>query len=152
MILTQAPIHFNREEFLTPFDKVFDKVMETSFPQFTKDFGIKFFENSSYPKVDVIDYDDKVTIIAEIPNLNKDQLIVEVEDRILTICGSKHIPNEDKGKYIKRELKHSAFRRSFELGDKLSDQVEAMFDNGVLTVDIPKVKPKKPTKTKVKIL
>ena len=152
MIITTKPVHYNREEFLTPFDKVFDKVMETSFPQFTKDFGIKFFENSSYPKVDAIDYDDRLTIIAEIPNLNKDQLVVEVEERVLTIFGSKHVPKENDGKYIKRELKHSSFRRSFELGDKLSDKVEATFDNGVLTIDVPKVKPKKPKKTQVKIL
>ena len=105
-----------REQFLTPFDRVFDEVFNTAFPELTKEFGVGFFEKQSYPRVDVVDYNDRVEIQAEIPGLSKDEVDVEVQDDVLTISGQKVKKLDDKnndGKYIRRELKHSSFKRSF---------------------------------------
>ena len=60
---------FNRDEFLTPFDKMFDQLVETQFPDMVKQVGVKPYQGSAYPKVNVYEYDDKVGIIAEIPGL-----------------------------------------------------------------------------------
>ena len=77
----------DRDTFLTPFDKIFDQMLDTQFPEVVKQVGVKPYQGSAYPKVNVYDYDDKVGIVAEIPGLDKKQLNVEVEDNTLTISG-----------------------------------------------------------------
>ena len=144
---------FDRDTFLTPFDKMFDSMVESQFPEVVKQVGVKPYQGSAYPKVNVYEYDEKVGIVAEIPGLNKKQLNVEVEDGILTISGDKHSTFEDEGaKVLRRELKQSSFKRSFELGEQLDgDSIAASFKDGVLSVSIPKIEPEKPKKTFVKI-
>ena len=144
---------FDRDTFLTPFDKMFDSMVESQFPEVVKQVGVKPYQGSAYPKVNVYEYDDKVGIVAEIPGLNKKQLDVEVEDGVLTISGDKHSTFEDEGaKVLRRELKQSSFKRSFELGEQLDgDNIDASFKDGVLSVSIPKIEPEKPKKTFVKI-
>ena len=144
---------FDRDTFLTPFDKMFDSMVESQFPDIVKSVGVKPYQGSAYPKVNVYEYDDKVGIVAEIPGLNKKQLNVDVEDGVLTISGDKHSTFEEDGaKVIRRELKQSSFKRSFELGEQLDgDNIAASFKDGVLSVSIPKIEPEKPKKTFVKI-
>ena len=144
---------FDRDTFLTPFDKMFDSMVESQFPDIVKSVGVKPYQGSAYPKVNVYEYDDKVGIVAEIPGLNKKQLNVDVEDGVLTISGDKHSTFEDDGaKVLRRELKQSSFKRSFELGEQLDgDNIAANFKDGVLSVSIPKIEPEKPKKTYVKI-
>ena len=144
---------FDRDEFLTPFDKMFDNLVETQFPDIVKQVGVKPYQGSAYPKVNVYEYEDKVGIVAEIPGLNKKQLNVDVEEGVLTISGDKHSTFEDDGaKVLRRELKQSSFKRSFELGDLLDgDNISANFKDGVLSVSIPKTEPEQPKKHSVKI-
>ena len=144
---------FDRDTFLTPFDKMFDSMVESQFPDIVKSVGVKPYQGSAYPKVNVYEYDDKIGIVAEIPGLNKKQLNVDVEDGVLTISGDKHSTFEDDGaKVLRRELKQSSFKRSFELGEQLDgDNINASFKDGVLSVSIPKIEPEKPKKTYVKI-
>ena len=144
---------FDRDTFLTPFDKMFDAMVESQFPEVVKSVGVKPYQGSAYPKVNVYEYDDKVGIVAEIPGLDKKQLNVDVEDGVLTISGDKHSTFEEDGaKVIRRELKQSSFKRSFELGEQLDgDNIAANFKDGVLSVSIPKIEPEKPKKTFVKI-
>ena len=145
--------YFDRDTFLTPFDKMFDSMVESQFPDIVKSVGVKPYQGSAYPKVNVYEYDDKIGIVAEIPGLNKKQLNVDVEDGVLTISGDKHSTFEEDGaKVIRRELKQSSFKRSFELGEQLDgDNIAANFKDGVLSVSIPKIEPEKPKKTSVKI-
>ena len=145
------PSHLSRDEFLTPFDKIFDQLMNKSFPTFQEEVGVSF-NQGAYPKVNVYEYDDKVGIVAEIPGLDKKNVTVDVEDGTLTISGDKHGFDTDGGKCITRELKQSSFKRSFTLGEHLSgEDVSASFKDGMLSVSIPKVTPEKPKKKFVKI-
>ncbi len=143
----------DRDEFLTPFDRMFDKIVESNFPDITKSVGVKPFQGTAYPKVNVYEYDDKVGVVAEIPGLDKKDLSVEVEDGVLTISGDKHGLFDDKGaKVIRRELKHSSFKRSFELGELLDgENIKASFKDGLLSIEIPKTEPELPKRTEVKI-
>ena len=143
----------DRDEFLTPFDRMFDKIVESNFPDITKSVGVKPFQGTAYPKVNVYEYDDKVGIIAEIPGLQKKDLNVEVEEGVLTISGDKHGVEADEGaKVLRRELKHSSFKRSFTLGDLLDgENISANFKDGLLSIEIPKIEPTLPKKNIVKI-
>ena len=145
------PAHLNRDEFLTPFDKIFDQLMLKQFPNFQDEVGVSF-NQGAYPKVNVYEYDDKIGIVAEIPGLDKKNVSVEVEEQILTISGDKHGLQDDGGKCITRELKQSSFKRSFNLGEHLDgDDVSASFKDGMLSISVPKIEPEKPKKTFVKI-
>lgn len=143
----------DRDEFLTPFDRMFDQIINTQFPQIEKQVGVKPYQGTAYPKVNVYEYDDKVGIVAEIPGLDKKDLSIDVEDGVLTIAGDKHgLFDDDGAKVIRRELKHSSFKRSFELGELLNgDKVKASFKDGLLSIEIPKIEPEKPKRTSVKI-
>ena len=143
----------DRDEFLTPFDRMFDQIINTQFPEIEKQVGVKPFSGTAYPKVNVYEYDTKVGIIAEIPGLDKKDLKIEIEDGVLIISGDKHgLFDDDGAKVLRRELKHSSFKRQFELGELLDgDKVKASFKDGLLSIDIPNVEATKPKKTSVKI-
>ena len=145
------PAHLNRDEFLTPFDKIFDQLIDKSFPNFKEETGVSF-NQGAYPKVNVYEYDDKIGIVAEIPGLDKSNVSVEVEEDVLIISGDKHGFDSDGGKCITRELKQSAFTRSFNLGEYLDgSKVSAKFKDGMLSISIPKIEPEQPKKHSVKI-
>ena len=145
------PTHLNRDEFLTPFDKIFDQLMLKQFPTFQEEVGVSF-NQGAYPKVNVYEYDDKIGIVAEIPGLDKKNVTVDVEEDVLIISGDKHGFDSDGGKCITRELKQSAFKRSFNLGEYLDGKnVSATFKDGMLSISIPKKEPEQPKKHSIKI-
>ena len=149
--LIVKPNHLNRDEFLTPFDAIFDQLMNKQFPNIQEEFGVSF-SKGAYPKVNVYEYDDKIGIVAEIPGLDKKNVTIDVEEQVLTISGDKHGFDTDGGKCITRELKQSSFKRSFNLGDHLDgDGVTAKFKDGMLSIAVPKNEPEKPKTKFVKI-
>ena len=152
VVFNRVPV-ISRDEFLTPFDRMFDTIVENSFPEINKQIGVKPFSGTAYPKVNVYEYDDKVGVIAEIPGLDKKDLSIDVEEGVLTISGKKHGLFDDEGaKVIRRELKHSSFKRQFALGELLDgENIKASFKDGLLSVEIPKVEPALPKKHSVKI-
>ena len=144
---------FDRDEFLTPFDRMFDQIVSAQFPEIEKQIGVKPFKGTAYPKINVYEWDTKVGVIAEIPGLSKKDLSVEVTDGVLTISGDKHkLFDVGDAKVIRRELKESSFKRQFELGEELDgSNISAKFEDGILSIEIPKIEPEQPKTNKVKI-
>jgi len=149
--MTKLHIKPSREEFMVPFDSLFDDIIQKTMPSFTDEFGINFFGSNSYPKVDVIDYSDKIIIEAEIPGLSKEEVSVDLEENVLTVSGSKNKKQDNSDiKYIRKELKRSSFKRSFKLGENINQKkVNADFNNGILLITLPKREPEKPKKIKI---
>ncbi len=141
----------SREEFLTPVDALVDRFFNEAIPAFGNEFGVEFFGNNSYPKVDVTDQNDAVVIIAEIPGLTNDDVSVDLESRVLTISGnSRNKETHEDVRYIRKELKRSSFKRSFKLGDNLKvDTIKADFNNGLLTITVPKREKEESRKVKI---
>jgi len=140
-----------RDEFLQPFDQVFDQMMTTQFPTFFEEAGIDFAKGS-YPKCNIMDDVNDVTVMAEIPGLSKDDVSIKVEDSVLTISGTRINSTNGTAKYIRRELKHSSFKRSFTLSDTLDAMsIDASFENGILTITIPKKEESKPQTIDIEI-
>ena len=148
-----APRAFSKNEFLTPFDRLFDDMLGSMFPTVSRDLGEDFFFKGSYPKVNVINNDESVLIEAAIPGMRREDVSVEVADGVLTIQGTSNQHEDIKdGQYVKREIKRSAFQRSFRLGDNLDEsQIKGNYDNGILTLTIPKVVPTEEERTVRKI-
>ena len=133
----------SKKEFLTPFDRLFDDMLTGMFPDFHRDFGEDFFSKGSYPKVNVINHDSRLVIEAAIPGMTRDDINVEITDNVLTIQGmSNQNENISDSQYVRREIKRSSFRRSFTLSETLdSENIDANFGNGILTLEIPKFVP-----------
>lgn len=144
----------SRNRIISNFDELFNKVIESSFPEIINDFGVNNLSKSSYPKVDVLDTDSTVSIIAEIPGYSKEDVKIEYEKGSLTISGASRNEKEDGSKtYIYRELKRSSFNRSFGIDDTILDakNISAKFENGILEISIPKIKKEEETSSKITI-
>ena len=133
----------SKREFLTPFDELFNTFMGDMFPTFHQEFGQDFFVQGSYPKCNVVNFDDRIEIEAAIPGLTKEDVNVEIADGVLTIkAESNQRDDVEDSQYVKREVKRSAFARSFRLGENLDEsRIAGAHKNGVLTISIPKVLP-----------
>jgi len=83
---------------------------------------------------------DEILVKAEIPGVNKDDIDITVENNRLTISGEKRQEEEQEGKdYYRTERSYGSFRRIFTLPAQAdTDKVKASYDDGVLTVKIPK--------------
>jgi HSP20 family protein len=141
----------HRDQFVDSFDKVFDKLLQTHFPTLQQEFGVDFISKSSYPRINVTDYSDKVVITAEVAGLAKEDVDITFKDGVLTISGEKREESKE-GTIVWKELKHSSFKRSFQLADTLIGQnASAKFLNGILDISIPKSQPKAEISTKINI-
>ena len=86
--------------------------------------------------------------------LTKDEVNIKVENGVMTISGNNTYKSSGSSevKYIRRELKHSSFKRSFELGDTLDPtKISAEFENGILTITIQKREEAKPHSIDIEI-
>ena len=65
-----------RDDFLAPFDKMFDSMFETNFPEVAQTVGVNPFSSTAYPKVNVYEYENKVGVVAEIPGIDKKKMVL----------------------------------------------------------------------------
>ncbi len=108
---------------------------------------------SRLPAVDVVENDDAFVLEAELPGMKKDDIKISIANDVLSIRGEKKIEKEDKKKnYHRTERSYGSFSRTFPLpGNVKADKVDAEFNNGVLTVTIPKSEEAKPKQIDVKV-
>ncbi len=100
------------------------------------------------PAVDVSEDDDEYLITADLPNVDKDQVKVTVEDGNLIITGERSQEKEEKDKkkkFHRVERSYGKYLRTFRVPDDVAaDDLKAEFKNGVLKVYLPKCEKKKP--------
>ena len=97
------------------------------------------------PAVDLYEKDDHFMIKAELPGVNKDDIKIDLQDRLLTLSGERTYDNEVKEEnYYRRERSYGKFQRAFTLpADVDSDKINAEFKDGVLQIEVPKPEEKK---------
>jgi len=105
------------------------------------------------PAVDITEDDKEYLVKAELPEVNKENVKVTVENGILTISGERQFEKEEKGrKYHRIERSYGSFVRSFGLPDDAdAEKVEAQFTDGVLKVHVAKSEAAKPKQIEVKV-
>ena len=103
------------------------------------------------PAVDMFEDDDKIVIKAELPGVDKKDISVDVQDRVLTLSGERNYDHEVKEEnYYRRERSYGKFQRTFTLpADVDSDKIKAEFKDGVLQIEIPKPEEKKAKKVTI---
>ena len=102
------------------------------------------------PAVDIIEDDDGVTLVADLPGVRKEDVDIEIEDRVLTITGHARQPAA-AGEPLRQEHGFGGYTRRFTLSDKFDRaKFSAGLVDGVLTVTLPKASSLKPRKIAIK--
>lgn len=102
-----------------------------------------FGSNSAYdlaPKFEVYEDREKFYIDAELPGMKKEEVKISLQESVLTIKGEKKFEEEKKNKnYYISERRYGNFTRSIRLPENLkTEEIDAKFDKGVLSLSIPK--------------
>jgi HSP20 family protein len=97
------------------------------------------------PAVDLYEKDDHYMIKAELPGVDKNDIKIDLKDRLLTLSGERSYDKEVKEEnYYRRERSYGKFQRAFTLpADVDSDKIKAEFKDGVLEIEVPKPEEKK---------
>lgn len=92
---------------------------------------------------DVKEKGDNYEITVDLPGFKKEDVQVQLDKGCLTINATrKQETNEEDGKYIRRERFSGSCSRSFRIADNITqEQIHAKFENGILTLDVPKQGP-----------
>ena len=104
------------------------------------------------PALDITEDDHAVTVTAELPGLKKDDVRIQFENGLLTISGEKRTEDVQKDRaWHVMERRYGAFSRSISLPRGVTtENAEARFEDGVLTVTLPKREDVKPKTLKIK--
>ena len=126
-------------------ENLFNDWMDFSFPDVDRKLYGKHVDRIM--KTDVREKEDAYEVMIDLPGFKKEEVKIELKNGNLTIHAAQTLDKEEKkeGKYIRQERYSGNMSRSFYVGENVKVQdVQAKFENGILTLDIPKKDPKKP--------
>src|SRR6202140_1263727 len=105
------------------------------------------------PAVDIYETENELVVKADLPGVNPQDLDIRVENNILTIRGERKFENKVKeDNYLRVERAYGSFSRSFSLANSVkTDDIQADYQNGVLTLRLPKREEAKPKQIKVNV-
>lgn len=104
------------------------------------------------PRIDIKETEDAIVVKAELPGIEEEKVDIEIMDNVMTISGEKAEEKVEEGEgYHYKESHTGTFTRSFNLpADVKADSAQAEMKNGVLSITIPKVEPKKAKKISIR--
>lgn len=105
------------------------------------------------PAVDILETENELLIKADLPDVDMQDIQVEIENGTLTLKGERKFAQDGKTYgYHRIERSYGSFARYFSLPDTVeADKVKADYKNGVLSVTIPKKEIAKPRSIKVQV-
>ena len=138
---------------LVPYNRR-NRGMDLRFPNWFRmdDFFEDFFNEPMFPtffanrgmKVDIKENENDYVLEAELPGVDKENINVELKDDILTIKVEQNEQlEEERENYIRKERRVCSACRSFQLPNIKNEEVTANFNNGILTITLPKRDPGK---------
>ena len=107
---------------------------------------------SALPAIDLYQTNDEVVLKAALPGLKSDDVQITVTSDVLTLRGEfKQNGEKKEATYHIREQRHGVFERSVMLPtDVQTDKAKAEFENGILTITLPKAEAVKPKSISIK--
>src|SRR5258708_12864526 len=105
------------------------------------------------PSVEIYESEDELVVKGDLPEVGPKDLDIRVENNILTIRGERKFEKKvSEENYLRVERAYGSFARSFTLANTVnSDAIKADYQNGVLTLNIPKKEEAKPKQIKVNV-
>ncbi|MGN0709783.1 MAG: Hsp20/alpha crystallin family protein [Anaerovoracaceae bacterium] len=126
------------------YPSIFDDFFNDDFDNFPSVFPE--VRRSPMMKSDVKELDNAYQLEMDLPGFRKEDVKMQLKDGVLNISAETNRNNDEKdkdGKYIRRERFEGTCSRSFYVGKDVSqDDIKAKFDDGVLTVTVPKAEKK----------
>jgi HSP20 family protein len=105
------------------------------------------------PAVDIFETEHELVVKADLPDIDPKDLDIRVENNILSIRGERKFESKvSQDKYLRVERAYGSFSRSFSLANTVnSEAIKADYQNGVLTLTVPKREEAKPKQIKVSV-
>ena len=103
--------------------------------------------NINYPRTDIQDTPKEMIIKFDLAGVKKENIKLSInDDKVLTIEGEKKEAKENKSKnFVQKEIFYGSFQKMIKLPDNVEiDKLDTKYNNGILTVTIPKKEIKKP--------
>jgi HSP20 family protein len=101
------------------------------------------------PDVDIIETEDAITLLADLPGVKREDVDIDVREGVLTLTATV-APLAERLNLLYREYDLGGFSRRFTLGERIDqEKINAKLDNGVLTLVLPKAEEAKPRKIKI---
>ena len=103
------------------------------------------------PFADVIETADAFVLTIDMPGVAKGSISVTLEKKALAVKGSVEAYHDEQATLLVRELENASYYRVFNLGDGIDrDNVDAKFEDGVLTIKLFKTERVKPREIQIK--
>lgn len=146
-LATILPVR-NIDRMFTDMDRAFDALWGGQWAN-------ENFSGAVLAPVDIYEKENSLFFAASVPGIKPEDLEITVADNVLTLKGeiSQNWEETDQTKVYRREQRYGTFTRQFQLPENLDlGQIDASFENGKVTVQIPiKVEPKpEPVRVQVK--
>lgn len=94
--------------------------------------------NRNFMNTDIIDKGDKYLLKMEIPGIQKQDITIDYENENINIKVIKNDQCEESDNYLKQEICYGEYSRGFYVGKINEEEIEANYNNGILTISIPK--------------
>lgn len=116
----------------TRFSDLLDEFMEDAFSRGSTSF---------IPELNVYETEQEFEITLALPGMSKDDIEINMKGNRIVISGEREFEKDSERKYHRLESSFGSFERSLPLPDTIDeDNIDATYENGVLSITIPKVK------------
>ena len=131
----------NRNTNTLRFSDMLDEMMDDAF---------SWSKGTFIPELNVFETDKEFEITLALPGMSKDDINIGFENNTITISGERELTEEEGTKYHRIESQFGKFERSLPLPNVIDEEnISATYDNGVLTITVPKLKEKAGKKIEV---
>lgn len=144
-------VRFSPTSELRRMQQEFDRLFESFFP--ARPDGNGDVETALWsPRVDLAETDDTYLIQLDVPGMKKDAFNINYQQGVLSVSGERKAEEtEEKANYVRMERSYGHFYRSFTLPKAIKeDKIEASYQDGVLTIRVPKAEESKPRRIQIR--
>ncbi|MAI28563.1 MAG: molecular chaperone Hsp20 [Flavobacteriales bacterium] len=125
-------VHRNTDQLFT---SIFDDFFGSNI------FDSRTLKRNHLPSVNILDNEKFFELNLAVPGKNRKDFIIELEDQILTISSESFTNNDDSDNFTRQEYRYDNFKRSFRLPDSINTSlIKAKYENGILSISLPKHK------------
>lgn len=118
------------------------------FDVFDDFFKPMYFDETKELKTNITENENDYELQLALPGFGKDEIKVSLENGYLTVRASKQKKEENKNRYLRREISESTSRSYYVGSDISQEQIKAKYDNGMLYLNVPKSQPNQPKNDK----
>lgn len=142
---------------LKPFGKtedLFERMLKSFNEVFDRNEISALQSNFNTFRTDVRETEKAYFVEAELPGFEKEDITIDADDNYLTIHAKRDVKEETRGEddqIIRQERRYGEFMRRFYVDNMNEEKIKAKLKKGILKIEIPKLKPTKPSRKQIEI-